>query len=147
MNISGQQLLCICAFLSLSFAALAHTGATGIVKERMDFFSRSKDNLKAIKLHLRKGDLDSVISRAEDIRDWAIKMPKYFPEGSNGKPSEASPKIWTDFDNFRKLSYANRDAATKLISAATSGDLNATITAFKVTAETCKSCHKMYRLD
>ena len=39
--------------LSCGFSVLAyaHSGATGIVKERMDFFTQSKDNLKAIKTH------------------------------------------------------------------------------------------------
>ena len=35
-------------------SALAHSGATGIVKERMDMFKRSQKNLKAIKSHIRE---------------------------------------------------------------------------------------------
>ena len=36
--------------LSCGFSVLAyaHSGATGIVKERMDFFTQSKDNLSLI---------------------------------------------------------------------------------------------------
>ena len=34
-------------------SALAHSGATGIVKERMDMFKRSQKNLKAIKSQIR----------------------------------------------------------------------------------------------
>ena len=91
--------------------------------------------------------MDSVKPLAEEMRDWAIKMPDYFPYGSGGKPSEASPKIWTDFENFQRLSKANQDAAATLISAAATGDSNAAIVAFKKTAATCKSCHKTYRMD
>ena len=36
----------------LSMLAYAHSGATGIVKERMDFFKQNKDSLKAIKTHV-----------------------------------------------------------------------------------------------
>ena len=43
-----------------SLLAYAHSGATGIVKERMDFFTQNKDNLKAIKTHFRNGDIDAV---------------------------------------------------------------------------------------
>jgi len=65
--------------VSLSAAALAHSGATGIVKERMDRFARSKDHLKAIKTYFRSGDFDAIVPQAEEIRDWAAEMPDYFP--------------------------------------------------------------------
>ena len=133
--------------LILSASVLAHTGATGIIKERMDLFARSKDNLKAIKSHLGASDLKSVVPLAKEIKDWAIKMPEYFPKGSDGKPSEASPEIWLNFEAFKKSAIANRDAANKLMSSAAEGDKGATIKAFKATASTCKSCHKSFRLD
>ena len=80
-----------------SMLAYAHSGATGIVKERMDFFTQNKDDLTAIKTHFRNGDLDAIVPLATQIRDWAEKMPAYFPDGSDGKPSESSPQIWLDF--------------------------------------------------
>ena len=127
--------------------AFAHSGAKGIVKERMDLFSQNKDNLKAIKSYLGINDLNSVVPLAREIRDWAQKMPEYFPEGSDGTPSEASPEIWLNFEGFKKSAFANRDAAKKLMSAAAEGNKSATIKAFKATASTCKSCHKSFRLD
>ena len=91
-----------------SMLAYAHSGATGIVKERMDFFKQNKDNLKSIKTHLRNGDLDAIVPLAKQIRDWAEKMPAYFPAGSGGKPSEASPQIndyeTEDYESFQKTS-------------------------------------------
>ena len=54
-------------------------------------FKHSKDNMKAINMHLRGGDYRAIVPLAEDIRDWASKMPDYFPQGSDGKPSEAAP--------------------------------------------------------
>ena len=147
MNFNVRQMLCVCIFLCLSFTTLAHTGATGIIKERMDFFSRSKDNLRAIKSYLKVGDLDSITPLAKEIRDWAIKMPDYFPKGSDGKPSEASPKIWVDFENFVKSAKANQVAAQKLFSATEKGDLSESIGSFKELAATCKSCHKVYRIE
>ena len=41
--------------------AFAHSGATGIVKERMDWFVRSKDHLKSIKTHLQNSDFDAIL--------------------------------------------------------------------------------------
>jgi len=131
----------------LSALALAHSGATGIVKERMDRFSQNKDNLKVIKAHLAENNLAAIIPPAEQIRDWAKQMPDYFPAGSNAKPSEASPEIWVDFSRFERAAAANYQAANELILAAQSGNATATRDAFKATAATCKSCHKSFRLD
>ena len=135
--------------LSCGFSVLAyaHSSATGIVKERMDFFTQSKDNLKAIKTHFRNGDLDAIVPLAKKIRDWAEKMPAYFPAGSDGKPSEASPQIWLDFSGFERAANANYQAANQFVISAKAGDSEAAINAFKTIAATCKSCHKSYRLD
>ena len=99
-----KKLRVIVGFILLAVpttVALAHIGATGIVKERMDMFKKNQDNLKAIKAHIGSEDYGSIVQLADEIRAWAVKMPDYFPEGSNEKPSEASPRIWTDFDGFK----------------------------------------------
>ena len=128
-------------------SALAHSGATGIVKERMDMFKRSQKNLKAIKSHIRGEDYGSIAKLADEIREWAVKMPEYFPEGSNVKPSEASPKIWEDFSGFKIAAMKNETATKKLVAAAVAGDQTAVVEAFKAVASSCKSCHQSYRMD
>ena len=127
--------------------ALAHSGATGIVKERMDLFKRNKDNLKAIKAHIGDGNVDAIIPLADEIRDWAARMPDYFPAGSDQKPSEAAPAIWSDFDGFKKAAEDNQRAAEMLVVAAKSGDMDTVISGFKSVAATCKSCHNAFKLD
>ena len=62
-----------------SMLAYAHSGATGIVKERMGFFTQNKDDLRAIKMHFRNGDLDAIVPLATQIRDWAEKIPLPIP--------------------------------------------------------------------
>ena len=147
MPIWKKTLICLSATaIGLSAAAMAHSGATGIIKERMDFFKRSKDNLKAINMHLRGGDFRAIVPLAEDIKDWASKIPDYFPQGSDGKPSEAAPAIWMDFDGFTKAAKDHYDAADTLVSAAKTKNAGDIAKAFKATAATCKSCHKSYRL-
>jgi cytochrome c556 len=127
--------------------ALAHSGATGIVKERMDLFKRNKDNLKAIKAHISDGAIDAIIPLADEIRDWAARMPDYFPAGSDQKPSEAAPAIWSNFDGFKKAAQDNQRAAEMLVAAAKSGDMDTVMRGFKVVAATCKSCHNAFKLD
>ena len=146
MPIRKKTLICLSAIaIGLSAGAMAPSGATGIIKERMDFFKRSKDNMKAINLHLRDSDYRAIVPLAEDIRDWASKMPDYFPQGSDGKPSEAAPEIWTDFDGFTQAARNHYEAADKLVSAAKSENAGDIAKAFQATAATCKSCHKSYR--
>ena len=127
--------------------ALAHSGATGIVKERMDMFKKNQSNLKAIKSHIGSEDYESIVKLADEIRDWALKMPDYFPEGSNQKPSEASPAIWTDFDGFKNAAMKNETSAKQLIAAAKAKDQKAVMDGFKAVAASCKGCHQSYKLD
>ena len=125
----------------------AHSGATGIVKERMDLFKKNQANLKAIKSHIRSEDYGSIIKLADEIRDWAVKMHEYFPEGSNNEPSEASPAIWTDFAGFKNAAMKNETAAKQLIAAAKAEDQKAVVGGFRALAASCKSCHQSYKLD
>ena len=126
--------------------AVAHSGATGIVKERMDYFKASSINLKKIRAHISNENYASIVPLANSIASWNAKMPEYFPAGSNINPSEASPKIWSDFKGFTAAAQLNWEATISLAKAAKNGDRNAVINAFKATAASCKSCHKTYRL-
>ena len=151
-NILGQIALKIMPWIVLlgtvfSAAALAHFGATGIVKERMEMFKKSQNNLKTIKAHIGSEDYESIVQLADEIRAWAVKIPDYFPEGSNEKPSEASPTIWTDFDGFKNAAIKNETASKKLIVAAQAEDQQAVIDGFKAVAASCKNCHQSYKLD
>ena len=149
-SIKMQKLRVIVGFIVLTVPitlALAHSGATGIVKERMDMFKKNQGNLKAIKSHIGSEDYESIVKLADEIRDWAVKMPDYFPEGSNEKPSEASPTIWTDFGGFKNAAMKNETAAKQLIAAAKAEDQKAVVDGFKAVAASCKSCHQSYKLD
>ena len=127
--------------------ALAHSGATGIVKERMDMFKKNQNNLKAIKSHIRSENYVPIVKLADEIRDWASKMPEHFPEGSNEKPSQASSAIWADFGGFKNAAMKNEKAAKQLIAGAKVEDQEAVLGGFKAVAASCKSCHQSYKLD
>jgi len=133
--------------VAVTATAFAHSGATGIVKERMDRFVRSKDHLKSIKTHLQNSDFNAILPLAAEIKDWAAEMPDYFPEGSTQKPSAAAPEIWTNFHGFKTAAQTHYEAADGLVSAAMSKDADATMAAFSATAATYKSCHQSFRID
>jgi cytochrome c556 len=63
-------------------AALAHSGATGVVKERME-------GMKAM------GDRGHAGSA----------MTELFPEGSNAVPSEAKEDIWKEWETFAAMAH------------------------------------------
>ena len=74
-------------------------------------------------------------------------MLEYFPEGSNEKPSVASPAIWLDFNSFKNAAMKNETTAKQLIAAAKAEDQKAVMDGFKAVAASCKSCHQSYKLD
>jgi cytochrome c556 len=85
---------------------------------------------------------------ATQIRDWAEKMPAYFPaEALANHPKHHRKSGWI-FSGFERAANANYQAANQLVIAAKAGWIpRPRSTAFKATAATCKSCHKSYKLD
>ena len=85
----------------------AHTGATGVVKERMESMGVLGDGVKAIATMLRgEAELDPGVIRetAETMVDHAGQaMLDLFPEGTNAAPSEARDRIWDEWEEFAEL--------------------------------------------
>ena len=129
----------------ISLNASAHDGASGIIKERMDRFTLSKSQLKQIKAALITKNFKIVANSAADLRDWARIIPNYFPEGSGMPPSEASPRIWEEFDSFIATAKNHEIAAINLMNAAKAGQEAEAIDAFKALAGTCSACHRKFR--
>ena len=95
--------LSLAACLLCTTLALAHEGATGVVKERMDLMKRQQNDLKLIG-EMAKGktpfDADKAAEAARDVGATAKKIHELFPEGSAVHPSDALPAIWTEWDRF-----------------------------------------------
>jgi cytochrome c556 len=127
--------------------AQAHEGATGVVKDRMDRFKASKESVKQIKKALKTKDWSAIQKEANDLQQWASEMSNFFPEGSNGKPSEAKDNIWSDWDGFLLSVESYQEGTEKLVKASSNKSLEATATAFKATLKSCKSCHNDFKAD
>ncbi|XDZ66475.1 cytochrome c [Alphaproteobacteria bacterium LSUCC0684] len=125
--------------------AHAHKDATGIVKERMDNFKKSQENLKSIRRLIRDGEAEAIVPLADEIRNWAVRIPEYFPEGSGAAPSEAAAAIWEDVEGFRKAARSHEQAADTLSRLARSGDIAGLDDAFGELAGSCKACHQRFR--
>lgn len=109
--------------LTLSGAVvLAHGGATGVVKERMDLMEGIGERMKSLS-KVFKGevpyDAATVEEAAAHIRDHGgEKVTALFPEGSLDAPTEALPAIWEDWDRFEELSHQLTAYADALVEAA-----------------------------
>ena len=140
----------ITAVVSASGVALSHSGATGLVKQRMDAMSDIAKGMKAIGAMLKGEagfDAGAVKSAASSIAEHAGQIPELFPEGSNRKPSEALPAIWEDWARFTSIAD---DMGAKAMALETAADGAAQIDQIKAPfgalAKTCKACHSDFRL-
>src|SRR4029450_8312309 len=75
--------------------ALAHEGATGVVKERQDLMDSQKDAMKVIG-DMAKGkkpfDAAAATKAANDIHTTAKKIHDLFPKGSGGKQERCAAR-------------------------------------------------------
>lgn len=136
---------------ALSSLAIAHDGATGVVKERMDAMKEMKRSMKAM-APVFKGVLPykpaEVIRNVEIINSLSGEhLTTLYPEGSDQRPSEARKTIWTEWENFSKLASEMERLSSELITAAEQNPDNAPVKAFKAMAKNCKACHDKYRED
>lgn len=131
--------------------ALAHGGATGIVKTRMDAMGMIGKAAKAIQLMLigkTPYAPERIIAAAEVIKaHGGAALTRHFPKGSLQAPTEAVPAIWTEWDTFSKEAEQLAIRAGTLAGIAkTSGtDKPAIKQAFKAMMQTCSSCHMQFR--
>lgn len=110
---------------TLAAVALAHGGATGIVKERMDAMGEMRDAVKTISPMMSgeaEYDAEAVREAAETIQGHGGEsLTEMFPEGTTDAPSEAKPAIWNDWERFTGLADQLETAATGLAEAVPNG--------------------------
>jgi cytochrome c556 len=139
------KLLGFAAIVATPALALAHSGATGIVKKRMETMKDVGAVMKELGAMVKGDasfDASTVARRADDLKTHAAGMPALFPEGSIHGPSEALPKIWEDFEGFSRIASDLESAATALSSV---NEATALPAALGAAGKTCKTCHSDYR--
>ena len=134
----------------LPVAALAHSGATGIVKERMDLMKEVGRATKVIAEMIRgRRDYDAAGLKGAALAvagHGGAKMLATFPEGSLDHPTEALPVIWTDWERFRGLAVELEAAALAVADGAAQGPGGPSAEAAKRMLATCKQCHDAFRV-
>jgi cytochrome c556 len=132
-----------------SSLCLAHSGASGVVKERMDLMKDMADSMKAMGA-MFKGetafDPAMVAKQAGFLADHAPMIPDMTPEGSNDHPSEALPAIWQAWDDYVTDSEALAAESAKLVDIVNNGaDQAAARDQFLKLSKTCGTCHDRFR--
>ena len=152
-------------FLS-SFAVIAHRGATGIVKQRMDAMEDMGRAMKALRAMLRGTqpyDAEQVRTYAKVIAGHGDrKLTALFPEGSLHSPTRAKSSIWDDWERFAAMARELAVLAGALADAAsnerrpgaapptgerTPRDLTALApdAVFMRLQKNCADCHRAFR--
>jgi len=146
-----QNLLLAAAAIAVTGTiALAHTGATGVVMQRMESMKTISESLKQIGA-IVKGeavfDVDRVQASANTIATHANSIPGLFPEGTTGHPSEALPEIWTDWERFTELATKLGENAQAMATAAGSAtDITGIRSELIAVGRSCKACHQDFRV-
>jgi len=145
----GAKMLVATSLLIAAFAAssLAHEGAKGVVKERMDLMKSQKSAMKVIGDMAKGKKAFNAAKAAKAARDLATttkKIPELFPKGSNGHPSEALDAVWTEWDRFTGDAH-DAEAAAKALGAALEASDRDWKAAFQAMTDACKSCHESFR--
>lgn len=111
--------------VGLAGAVFAHTGATGIVKERMDGMAAMEKAVKAVTPIMRgqvEYDPEQVRTFAEEVRKHSGEaMTALFPEGGDNMMSEAKPTVWTEWEEFEALAEQLHTLSEGLALAADNG--------------------------
>lgn len=129
--------------------AVAHMGAKGVVKERMEAMKSMGKAMKSMGMMTRgKIPLDAteVARNAGAIAGHGERITILFPERPSDDVSEASPRIWQDPEGFKKSADRLVQAARTLQSAATINDRVAIRRSFRALGKTCGGCHKQFRI-
>ena len=124
----------------------AHEGATGITKQRMDAMESMARAIKAIRRSL-EGNRDSAAIQIEAgrIREMAVRIPEWFPPGSDAKPTDALPAVWQRWTDFQARATQLEQESAKLVAVAASGDIKNIAVQFRVVGQICSACHTDYR--
>jgi len=127
----------------------AHSGAQGMVKERMDLMKGMAASMKVMGA-MFKGetafDPAVVVEKAGFLAEHAPMIPNMTPKGSNDHPSEALPAIWQAWDNYVADADALAEEGLRLVEIVNNGaDQAAARAQYVKLGKTCGTCHDRFR--
>lgn len=85
------------------------------------------------------------LADAQQLADFANRIPGLFPAGSDVGDTQALKTIWTDPAGFAAATKNIQSATQQLVAAAQAGDNAGFADALKRTGAACGACHRSYR--
>ena len=144
MSMLSRLILSSAVMLSLAGTAVA----ADPVEERIKAFKGAKQSVSQIKDALGSGDTAALAGAARSLAALGERIPGLFPAGSLQGKTEASPDIWKNVPDFNAQAKNFQDRAQTLARMAEAGAGKAELAdAFGKVAESCKACHRKYKLD
>jgi cytochrome c556 len=130
----------------------AHSGASGVVKERMEAIKSMGAAMKtigAMDLGKEKYDAEKARKAARRIGTHAGEVVALFPDtkdNHNPEVSEAAPAIWGKSDEFSALALKLANSSEQFAQNADKSDNQQVLKDFKAVGVTCKACHERFRI-
>ena len=101
--------ICLLMLFFAANLAIAHSGASGVVKERMDAMTSMAKAIRSLSKLMAESspqDFEVMESAAKVIADHSgDAMTDLFPLGTGGHPSEARQNIWIENEEFSRLAH------------------------------------------
>ena len=138
--------------------AIADSGEEAI-KARRDFMGKEiYDHWKALAAYSKKGigTLQDVEAHANALTSLSAKIPEHFPKDTGrgnypDKMTRALPKIWENWEDFRKSAERLGEGSQRLAQAAKAGDKDMVVEligksgSYGKTKIGCAECHEKYQ--
>jgi cytochrome c556 len=128
--------------------ALAHEGATGIVKDRMAMMQNMELQLKAIQAMLSgwaQFDPAALRKYVAALHESCHQSESLFPPGSRGQGTHAKPAVWDNPKAFREEFQKLHAASEALVEIVADGDRIDIAIATVDLQKTCDGCHATFR--
>ena len=147
-----KTLILVALSLTVAGAVFAHSGATGVVKKRMDAMSDMGDRSKLV-ADMFKGktefDKAAIIDAVDAFVMHGSAMTELFPDtmdSRTGSKTEALPAIWEQWDEFNDLvtEFVSKSETLQSTVSETDDSKVLKVEFFKTT-KTCSGCHKRFR--
>jgi cytochrome c556 len=125
-----------------------------VIDGRKELMRNTSGHFKDLRQKAKDGQLTQIAVNAQTMAINARHIPALYPAGTLGTPeikSRAKPEIWQDWNGFKASAKQLEDAATNLMqltkNAGKMGVTSAQVNiAVKAIGDTCKNCHKKFRL-
>jgi cytochrome c556 len=130
----------------LAGIVVAGTGIASLLDDRESTMRQMARAAKSLEQMAKRHAFDAAetAQRSAEIASLLLRFKDLFPDGSEHADQAASPAIWTDRAGFEKARAKATDAALALAKVTDAGGL---ADAVQHQAQTCRACHKKFRID